>query len=323
MLDGQISIAVFAGHRGRIVAIAREKGARRAFFLRAEIGAPEICGHTALAFARGGSNPFALAEPQTAATTKSAAAEGSTLSSESTRSSVVRFVIASIVAGSAACGASSKEAKDPTTDVRAGALDGARDLGPGGEANSTPANTSSAASAEERSTRGTKGKTSATDGTPGLTPSGAGGGSGCGCVRTRVAWGLDGGLVPFRETNALERCATFTHERTTGRRPPLTCRQELDACSSDVAAVAALLLRPDILMVTALAPVFYGEDTRPADGQVLRLDIGGAVIDVGEPCRSSACKPIPDSIATLGAALRAISKRELARGACGEAFPPQ
>jgi hypothetical protein len=142
-------------------------------------------------------------------------------------------------------------------------------------------------------------------------------------VRTRVAWGLDGGLVPFRETNALENCATFTHERTTGRRPPVTCRQDLDSCSSDVAAVAALLLRPDILMVKALAPVLYGEDTRPVDGQVLRIDIGGAMIEVGEPCQSAACKPIPESIATLGAALRALSKRELARGSCGEAFAMQ
>jgi hypothetical protein len=68
--------------------------------------------------------------------------------------------------------------------------------------------------------------------------------------------------------------------------------------------------------------VFYGEDTRPADGQVLRIDIDGAVIEVGEPCQSSACKPIPDGIATLGAALRALSKQELARGSCGEVIPP-
>ncbi|MET0595060.1 MAG: hypothetical protein ABW133_20340 [Polyangiaceae bacterium] len=142
-------------------------------------------------------------------------------------------------------------------------------------------------------------------------------------MRTRVAWGLDGGLVPFRETNALESCATFKHERTAMRRTPLTCSQDADACSSNVADVVSLLLRPELLMVTTLAPVLFGEDTRPADGQVLRIDIGGAVIEVGEPCRSSACKPIPDSIVTLSEALRALSKRELARGSCREAFVAQ
>jgi hypothetical protein len=177
------------------------------------------------------------------------------------------------------------------------------------------------ASAEESSTRGTKGKASVTDGTAGLTSSSAGEESACGCVRRRVAWGVDGGVAPFRATNALENCATFTHERTTMGRPPLTCRQDLGACSSDVAAVTALLSRPELLMVRTLAPVFYGEDARPADGEVLRIDIGGAEIDVGEPCQSSRCKPIPEVIATLGAALRALSKRALVQGACGEAFP--
>jgi hypothetical protein len=140
-------------------------------------------------------------------------------------------------------------------------------------------------------------------------------------VRTRVAWELAGGHVPFRETNVLESCATFTHELTTKGQPPLTCRQDLGACSSNVAAVTALLSRPDVLMVRPLAPVLYGEDTRPAGGQVLRIDIGGALIEVGEPCQSSACKPIPDGIATLGGALRALSKRELAQGSCGNVFP--
>jgi hypothetical protein len=142
-------------------------------------------------------------------------------------------------------------------------------------------------------------------------------------VRTRVAWELEGGLVPFREKNALESCATFTHERTTMGRPPLTCRHDVSACSSNVAAVTALLSRPDLLMVRTLAPVVYGEDTRPADGQMLRIDIDGAVIEVGEPCHSSACKPIPDVIATLGAALRALSKQELAQGSCSELLAPQ
>jgi hypothetical protein len=76
-------------------------------------------------------------------------------------------------------------------------------------------------------------------------------------------------------------------------------------------------------MVRTLAPVVYGEDTRPADGQMLRIDIDGAVIEVGEPCHSSACKPIPDVIATLGAALRALSKQELAQGSCSELLAPQ
>jgi hypothetical protein len=229
-----------------------------------------------------------------------------------------------MAAGSAGCGANRKEASAPATGVPTVSPDGAGNLEPGAGGNSVGENIGSAASGEESSKRGTKGKTSGTDGTAGVTSSSeGGGGSACGCVRTRVAWGLDGGLVPFRATNALENCAMFTHERSMMGRPPLTCRQDLDACSSDVEAVTALLSRPDVLMVRTLAPVLYGEDTRPADGQVLRIDIGGAEIDVGEPCQSSKCKPIPGGIAALGAALRALSRRELARGACGEVFPPQ
>jgi hypothetical protein len=68
------STAVFAGHEVESSRSPARKWLGARSFLRAGIGAPEICGHTALAFARDGSNPFALAEPETAATTKSAAA---------------------------------------------------------------------------------------------------------------------------------------------------------------------------------------------------------------------------------------------------------
>lgn len=223
----------------------------------------------------------------------------------------------------AACGASSKEARDPASGVSSGTPEGAATREPAVGGNSAAANASSGASTEVSSTRGTKGKTSVTDETEGLSSNIGGGRSACGCVRARVAWGLDGGLTPFRATQALEGCATFRHERSTMGRAPLSCRQDLDSCSSEFAAIAALLLRPDVLMVSTLAPVFYGEDTRAADGQVLRIDIGGALIEVGEPCRSAACKPIPAGIATLGTALLALSKRELARGACSEVFPSE
>jgi hypothetical protein len=52
-------------------------------------------------------------------------------------------------------------------------------------------------------------------------------------------------------------------------------------------------------------------DTRPVDGAVYRIDLGGAVIEVGAPCGSGgglggACIAIPPAIADLVSTLQAL-----------------
>jgi hypothetical protein len=147
----------------------------------------------------------------------------------------------------------------------------------------------------------------------------------CGCVPVRVRWGLDGGLVTARETSTLEPCDTFVHVREPGvnGEPRASCSQWLGWCGGTPSAggIAAFIALPEVQQAIALAPVVYGEDPRPVDGQLLRIDIDGAIIDVGEPCRTPCCKPIPDRVASLAATLRTLTEHQLGRGPCRDTFP--
>jgi hypothetical protein len=67
----------------------------------------------------------------------------------------------------------------------------------------------------------------------------------------------------------------------------------------------------------AAAPVLYGGDTRPVDGSVRSIDIGGNVIEVGVDCAGSPnCEPIPQGVAALADLLWTIEDQQLSFGSC-------
>jgi hypothetical protein len=148
----------------------------------------------------------------------------------------------------------------------------------------------------------------------------------CGCVGGHVGWGWDGGHVIYHETSALEVCNLFVHQRmpVAPSPPVLFCEQVLGDCAGAIGAgnVWRSIAHADVQAAIAAAPILYGEDPRAYDGQVLRIEVRNAVIEVGQACRNAACKPIPAGVDALGKQLVVLTKQELAREPCSRTFPP-
>jgi hypothetical protein len=184
---------------------------------------------------------------------------------------------------------------------------------------------STAGSAGAGATGGTAG--SGGSGTGGAAGSTSGDGGTCGCVAGHVGWGFDGGHVLYRDTSALEVCNLFVHQRepVVTAPPTRTCEQPITNCVGAVgpADVTLAIADADVRAAIAAAPVFYGEDPRAYDGQVFRVQIGSAIIEVGVPCKTvPSCKPIPAGIDALVKLLQALTRQELERPPCSTIFPP-
>jgi hypothetical protein len=160
----------------------------------------------------------------------------------------------------------------------------------------------------------------------GVSDGGVSDGGACGCVAQAVEWGMTGGFVVYNDMSTLDPCSTFGHRRVSRSPDPPspTCEQALGDCSGAIGAsdVSGAIANADVQAAIAAAPVFYGVDTRPVDGQALSMQIGGAIVEVGEPCGLAPCKAIPPGIGALANLLQALTKQELARPPCNTSFPP-
>jgi hypothetical protein len=135
---------------------------------------------------------------------------------------------------------------------------------------------------------------------------------------------MDGGLGPQRDVSEFHPCQTFVNTRQTLTPQPTTnaCKQELGDCTNAVSAadIAAAVAHPDVQRAIAAGSVIYGEDTRPVDGQVMLIE-AGSKIEIGLPCRSTTCNPIPQGVQALADVLTVLKKQELGRAACKMTFP--
>jgi hypothetical protein len=212
------------------------------------------------------------------------------------------------VAGTIGCSSSTNDG----TDAGSGGVSGAGNVGSGGAGGSSGGT-------------GGGGGSGANGGTAGA--AGADGSDDCGCVVEAIVWGNDGGRVAYVDRSTLSPCDTFSHQRDpAGTDPPtLVCSQDLGTCTSTVSAreINVALEQPDVRAAIAAAPILFGRDPRAFDGAVLRIAIGTAVVEIGDPCNGAAgCKEIPQTVAALGIRLRALTSQQLARGSCRDTFGP-
>ena len=126
-----------------------------------------------------------------------------------------------------------------------------------------------------------------------------------------MSWRWDGGLVAFRDSYSVVGCASVakTREDFGSGGGSTTCEVAIDPLDCDaIGAVQAALAHPDVAAARAAAPVLYGVDFRPVDGQVYRIDIAGDVIELGSECSDrEGCDPIPEGLATLRETLMALA----------------
>jgi hypothetical protein len=139
------------------------------------------------------------------------------------------------------------------------------------------------------------------------------------CVARELSWTRDGGFVAFHDRQTLT-CRHFSLVRETQKGPPAEAH-----CENDVAADAQVnvpelngaLASDDFNAALAKAPVLFGRDSRPVDGSVFRVEIGGATIDIGDECSAEpGCTPIPAGVAAVRQVLEALAMQQRALGSC-------
>lgn len=144
-----------------------------------------------------------------------------------------------------------------------------------------------------------------------------------GCVDATVSWRFDGGFVAYTDNLALTPCRTFTLERKSFGDPgsDASCSNEVASDATiTVGAVDAALADTDVQAAFAIAPVLFGRDSRPVDGTVFRIEVGGAVIEVGDACTDPTCTAIPAGVEALRGVLQQLAEQQRALPDC-DALP--
>ena len=132
--------------------------------------------------------------------------------------------------------------------------------------------------------------------------------------------------MAFRDSSLLD-CVTYRHVREDLSSPsgaPLRCEAQV-ACSApsgvSVESVVRALAHADVTAAFAQAPILYGRDMRPVDGQVLVLTRAGKNVTVGADCAGgTGCQAIPAGIKALEQLLRTLDSEQLAKEPCASVF---
>jgi hypothetical protein len=143
------------------------------------------------------------------------------------------------------------------------------------------------------------------------------------CIAQEIAWGPSGGLVAFTQRHTLTPCRTFALERTTlGSMPVVTgCENEIEEDAEiQPGHVDEALAHVDVQTALAAAPILYGINSTVIDVPILRLEIDGAEVMVGQACRMNAPQPcdapIPEGVEALRTLLLALSEQQRALPDC-------
>jgi hypothetical protein len=134
------------------------------------------------------------------------------------------------------------------------------------------------------------------------------------CLSTELSWGQDGGEVAWIDRSTLKGCDDYHRARTGST--TLACDAKIPTCPGDVpdsdfvtgvADIESALSSADVQAALAKAPVLYGTDSRPVDGQVFQVLVGSKKIEVGGACGgASGCTEIPAGVAQLRDVLQRI-----------------
>jgi hypothetical protein len=159
-------------------------------------------------------------------------------------------------------------------------------------------------------------------GAPGHSPSGPAPADevSCTCVHSSIAWWRDGGLVPVVRKSRIEACAEFrNYEETAPGEPSEECGSTLSGCEDSLGIddVNEALRHPDVQDALERAPILFGGDLRPLDGQIDHIEIDGKVVEVGVACDDPACA-IPEGVARLDRMLGYLQIQEHERAVCLE-----
>jgi hypothetical protein len=159
---------------------------------------------------------------------------------------------------------------------------------------------------------GTGGALDPTGGSPGADggATGTGGAAGCPFTNTTLVWGPDGGLRRWAWHASLgpEGFKRWTDDYASGETASVADCWSTPPCTEGVArydSIRQALATADVQAAIALAPVLYGGDPRPVDGDLFELRVNDRIIDIGTPCWPylSSCNDVPPGVLALAVAL--------------------
>ncbi len=146
------------------------------------------------------------------------------------------------------------------------------------------------------------------------------------CIAETLRWERDGGFVPYRSASEVEACRDYEHTRTpfTGG-AAMSCTNTVP-CEGEAITIGdlnAALAHADVVAAFAAAPILYGRDTRPVDGQLFQITLGDRTVSVGSECTGGGgpCEAIPPGVEALRALLATLEGERLAEEDCASTFP--
>jgi len=147
-----------------------------------------------------------------------------------------------------------------------------------------------------------------------------------GCLDQTLHFGWSGGFVAFSDLITISPCRSFAVERTVGRGggSDAMCQNEIASDAMITAdAIDAALAEPAVQAAFAAAPKLFGTDSRPVDGSVYSLELGGATVEVGGECGGGGglggtCTEIPSALGALVSLLQALVTQQMALPDCDQ-----
>jgi len=161
----------------------------------------------------------------------------------------------------------------------------------------------------------------------GFNPRADGGGDPCtACIGETLRWERDGGFVPYRSASEVEACRGYEHTRMPFSGGAATSCTNTVPCEGDAITIGdldAALAHADVVAAFAAAPILYGRDTRPVDGQLFQITLGSRTVSVGAECTGGGgpCEEIPAGVEALRALLTTLEEERLAEEDCATTFP--
>ena len=154
-----------------------------------------------------------------------------------------------------------------------------------------------------------------------------GGGDPCtACIGETLRWERDGGFVAYRSSSEVEACRDYAHTRTPSTGGAATSCSNSVPCEGDAITIGdldAALAHADVVAAFAAAPILYGFDPRPVDGQLFQITLGDRTVGVGSACTGGGgpCEEIPAGVEALRALLTTLEAERLAEEDCATTFP--
>lgn len=146
------------------------------------------------------------------------------------------------------------------------------------------------------------------------------------CLDSALRWTFVGGRSSQQASSLVTPCAAYQYTLTfLPDGSSRSCSNEVPCSSSGQVAMPRLRAALDDPVVAAAfagAPMLYGRDPRPMDGQVFEIELGGRTITLGDACAgASGCTAIPAELDTLRTLLRTLEGERLGHVDCRVAFP--